>query len=164
MPVAGTPRTAQTGDRRRDAYSMTNMRAERMVHIDRRPRNPGVRSAPARTVRGGGRIPARRACPLAGLACLPAAAVAEGGLHVALAASAPQRATRDELLRGLGGLLGQAPAQGQHLGRAGALLVGTPGSLPHIARLQLALDGLGDEGYLIRSTEIDGRAATVVAA
>src|SRR5690606_28485498 len=187
MPVAGTPRTAQTGDRRRDAYSMTNMRAERMVHIDRRPRHPGVMSAQDRTVRGGGRFLAMLACLLAALACLPAVAVAEDGYElwlryrpvdaaragdyrarftqlVAPTATATQRATRDELLRGLGGLLGHAPAQGQGLGRAGALLVGTPGSLPHIARLQLALDGLGDEGYLIRSTEIDGRAATVVAA
>ncbi len=158
-----------------------------MVHIDRRPRHPGVMSAQDRTVRGGGRFLAMLACLLAALACLPAVAVAEDGYElwlryrpvdaaragdyrsrftqlVAPTATATQRATRDELLRGLGGLLGQAPAQGQDLGRAGALLVGTPGSLPHIARLQLALDGLGDEGYLIRSTEIDGRAATVVAA
>lgn len=158
-----------------------------MVHIDRRPRHPGVMSAQDRTVRGGGRFLAMLACLLAALACLPAVAVAEDGYElwlryrpvdaaragdyrarftqlVAPTATATQRATRDELLRGLGGLLGQAPAQGQDFGRAGALLVGTPGSLPHIARLQLALDGLGDEGYLIRSTEIDGRAATVVAA
>src|SRR5690606_37919618 len=83
---------------------------------------------------------------------------------VAPAATPVQRATRDERLRGLDGLLGQAPAQGESADRAGALMVGTPESLPALARLALALDGLGAEGYLIRSTRVDGRAATVVAA
>ena len=83
---------------------------------------------------------------------------------VAPASSDTQRATRQELVRGLGGLLGQAPAVVDAPSVAGAVLVGTPSSLPRLARLGLELDGLGEEGYLIRSVDIDGRAATVVAA
>ena len=83
---------------------------------------------------------------------------------VAPEATATQRAARAELLRGLGGLLGNAPATAAAPARDGALLVGTPASLPRLAGLGLDLSGLGDEGYLIRSLEIDGRAATVVAA
>jgi alpha-glucuronidase len=83
---------------------------------------------------------------------------------VAPAASDTQRATRDELSRGLRGLLGRAPALAEAPTAAGALLVGTPASLPSIGRLGLDLDDLGEEGYLIRSVRVDGRAATVVAA
>ena len=158
-----------------------------MVHIDRRPRHPGAMSAPDKAGRARGAIPAMLGCLLAVLSCLPLVAQAEDGYDlwlrykplesaaageyrarfthlVAPAATPVQRAARDELLRGLGGLLGQAPAQSESASRAGALLVGTPDSLPALARLELALDGLGEEGYLIRSTRIDGRAATVVAA
>src|SRR5690606_35450710 len=83
---------------------------------------------------------------------------------VAPASSETQRAARQELERGLGGLLGQAPAVADAASVTGAVLVGTPDSLPQIRRLGLDLDGLGDEGYLIRSVQLDGRAATVVAA
>lgn len=83
---------------------------------------------------------------------------------VAPASSETQRAARRELERGLGGLLGQAPAVADAASVAGAVLVGTPDSLPQIRRLGLDLDGLGDEGYLIRSVQLDGRPATVVAA
>ena len=104
-----------------------------MVHTDRRPRHPGAMSAQDRPARAGGRLPAMLVCLLVALACLPAVAIAEDGYDlwlryrpveagrsdeyrarftrlVAPAATATQRATRDELLRGLGGLLGQAPA------------------------------------------------------
>ncbi|MGY1519765.1 alpha-glucuronidase family glycosyl hydrolase [Luteimonas sp. A482] len=144
-------------------------------------------SAQDRPGRARGAILATLGCLLAVLSCLPFVAQAEDGYDlwlryrpiesvaageyrarfaqlVAPASTPVQRATRDELLRGLQGLLGQAPAQGEAAGRAGALLVGTPASLPRIASLQLALDDLGDEGYLIRSTRMDGNAATVVAA
>lgn len=80
-------------------------------------------------------------------------------------ASPTAEATRDELLRGLGGLLGMelsvldAP-------RSGALVVGTPQSSAIIAGLPLAgeLQGLGGEGYLIRTMDINGQRATVIAA
>ncbi|MBB3343462.1 alpha-glucuronidase [Luteimonas sp. RC10] len=85
--------------------------------------------------------------------------------QLAIAEATPtQRATRDELLRGLQGLQGQAPHVAGHIDRAGALLVGTPQSLPAIARLALDLGDLGQAGYLIRSMSVDGHPATVVAA
>ncbi|MEN5060900.1 alpha-glucuronidase family glycosyl hydrolase [Luteimonas sp. TWI1416] len=79
-------------------------------------------------------------------------------------ATPTQRATRDELLRGLRGLQGRAPTLAGRIDRTGALLVGTPQSLPAIARLALDLGDLGQAGYLIRSTRVDGHPATVVAA
>ena len=85
--------------------------------------------------------------------------------ELAIATATPtQQATRDELLRGLRGLLGAAPAVVPEAGRAGALLVGTPASSPQLRALKLDLSALGEEGYLVRSVRIDGRAATVVAA
>ena len=80
------------------------------------------------------------------------------------AGSPVQAATRSELDRGLRGLLGAAPPVVASVTARGALLVGTPASSPQIARLRLDLDDLGREGYLIRSTTVDGHAATVVAA
>ena len=78
-------------------------------------------------------------------------------------ATPTQRATREELQRGLAGLLGAAPEPSPAATRDGAIVVGTPASQPAIARLGLDTAALGDEGYLIRSVEIDGHAATVVA-
>ncbi|UNK59022.1 alpha-glucuronidase [Pseudoxanthomonas daejeonensis] len=82
----------------------------------------------------------------------------------AATATPTQRVARDELLRGLQGLLGTTPAVVPKAGRAGALLVGTPASSPQLRALKLDLSTLGEEGYLVRSVRIDGRAATVVAA
>ncbi|MCD9032944.1 alpha-glucuronidase [Luteimonas sp. Y-2-2-4F] len=83
---------------------------------------------------------------------------------VAADATPTQVSTRDELLRGLHGLQGQAPEIAVQVDREGALLVGTPRSSPAIARLRLDLGELGEEGYLIRSLRIDGHPVTVVAA
>ncbi|MFC4728225.1 alpha-glucuronidase family glycosyl hydrolase [Coralloluteibacterium thermophilus] len=83
---------------------------------------------------------------------------------VAPASTPTQRALRDELLRGLGGLLGGAPALADAPRRDGALVVGTPASSPVVAGLGLDLADLGEEGYLIRSVRIGGHRATVVAA
>ncbi|MFE0502372.1 alpha-glucuronidase family glycosyl hydrolase [Lysobacter soli] len=83
---------------------------------------------------------------------------------VAPATTPSQQATRDELVRGLGGLLGTAPPLADAAGVEGALIVGTPASSKQIARLGLATKDLGREGYRIRSVEIDGRNATVIAA
>ena len=80
------------------------------------------------------------------------------------AATPTAQATRDELQRGLGGLLGKPPPLAARAGREGAILVGTPASLPQLVALGLDLSGLGEEGYLLRSVRIDGRPATVVAA
>ncbi|RPE81204.1 alpha-glucuronidase family glycosyl hydrolase [Vulcaniibacterium tengchongense] len=80
------------------------------------------------------------------------------------AATPTQAATREELQRGLRGLLGAAPPLAERVTRDGALVVGTPASSPTIAGLRLDTEGLGREGYLIRSVVVDGRKATVVAA
>lgn len=80
---------------------------------------------------------------------------------VAGAATPTQAAIRAELQRGLAGLLGAAPALGDEVSRDGALVVGTP-ALPQLAKLKSAVAGLGREGYLIRSVEIDGRKATAI--
>ena len=78
--------------------------------------------------------------------------------------TAVQTATRRELQRGLTALSGIAPARADRVGRDGALLVGTPASSPLIAALGLDLEGLGEEGYRIRSAVVGGHATTVVAA
>jgi len=78
---------------------------------------------------------------------------------MAPSATPTQKATWDELSRGLRGMLGTAPAVG---GTAddGALVVGTPASSPAIAALKLPLSMLGAEGYLIRHV----KGAVVIAA
>ncbi len=71
---------------------------------------------------------------------------------------------REELQRGLSRMLGgKLPIQ-EEMASKGALVVGTPESSPLIASLPLSkeLTGLGD-GYLIRTAEIDGQQAVVVA-
>ncbi|WP_424680819.1 alpha-glucuronidase family glycosyl hydrolase [Frateuria sp. YIM B11624] len=73
-------------------------------------------------------------------------------------------AARDELLRGLGGLLGAAPSSSGAVTRDGAVVLGTPTSSSLVAGLHLDTAGLGREGYLIRSVRVDGHAATVIAA
>lgn len=83
---------------------------------------------------------------------------------VAPAGSPTQSAARDELLRGLGGLLGAAPPLSDHVGRDGALLVGTAASSPVVARLGIDTRGLGREGYLVRSIVVDGHRATLITA
>ena len=75
-----------------------------------------------------------------------------------------QAATRRELLRGLQALSGVAPVDAGAVTEDAALLVGTPASSPQIARLGLDLEGLGREGYRIRSAIVDGHSTTVVAA
>jgi alpha-glucuronidase len=69
---------------------------------------------------------------------------------------------RDELNRGLAGLLGAAPVGADHMTDE-ALLVGTSAA-PAIAALRLPLKPLGVEGYLIRKLSIGGHPATVIAA
>jgi len=73
-------------------------------------------------------------------------------------------AARDEIMRGLGGLLGAAPSAAEKVSADGALVLGTPKSSPIIASLKLSLAPARDEGFLIRATTINGKRATVVAA
>ncbi len=56
------------------------------------------------------------------------------------------KVARAELERGLGGLVGGAPAPDSPI-----ILLGTPSGSPAIAALNLPLKGAGDEGYLIRT-------------
>jgi alpha-glucuronidase len=80
------------------------------------------------------------------------------------AATPTQAATRSELQRGLDGLLGRAMPLTDSATRDGAIIVGTPRSSTLIARLHLDTQGLGREGYVIRSMLVEGHAATVIAA
>jgi len=69
-----------------------------------------------------------------------------------------------ELARGLAGLLGSAPPPAPAPTRDGSLILGTPRSLPLIARLPLDLDQLGPEGYVIRTLSFERRRVIVIAA
>jgi alpha-glucuronidase len=71
------------------------------------------------------------------------------------------KAARDELVRGLAGLLGRAPQLSGAVSRDGALIVGTPAS-PVVAGLHLDTRDLGHEGYLIKSVVVNGHAATAI--
>jgi alpha-glucuronidase len=69
-----------------------------------------------------------------------------------------------ELQRGLSGLLGRPVSFATRVEHAGDVVFGTPRSSPLIAQLRLGLEAAGDEGYVIRSREISGRPAIVIAA
>jgi alpha-glucuronidase len=72
-------------------------------------------------------------------------------------------AARAELQRALSGMLGSAPPITEQVTRDGAIVFGTARSSATIARLHLDVDGLGPEGYLLQSAEIDSHRATVIA-
>jgi len=69
-----------------------------------------------------------------------------------------------ELKRGLGGLQGRDLPVSNAVDGPGALVIGTPRSLPMLASLPLGLERAGDEGYVIRTMTVMGQPATVVAA
>jgi alpha-glucuronidase len=75
------------------------------------------------------------------------------------------RAAREELARGLRGLLGRAVPLARAVSRDGTLLLGTPASAPALASLPLAaeLARVGDEGYVLGATRLAGRRVIVVA-
>ena len=82
------------------------------------------------------------------------------------AGSPTLRAARDEVARGLRGMLGADVPLVDAVSRDGALVAGTPAGSPTIAALDLGADlgKVGDEGFLIRPATIAGKRATVVAA
>jgi alpha-glucuronidase len=83
--------------------------------------------------------------------------------QLVLDAGSPTRAAaRAELLRGLTGLLGKAPATTEQVTTDGAIVAGTPSSSPLLARFNPDVRALGREGYLIRSVRINGRNATII--
>ncbi|HCV96528.1 MAG TPA: alpha-glucuronidase, partial [Stenotrophomonas sp.] len=75
-----------------------------------------------------------------------------------------QRAAREELVRGLSGLLGRAPRMHTAAVRAQAVVLGTPQSSALIAAFGAELESLGEEGYLLRRAHINGREVLLVAA
>ena len=68
-----------------------------------------------------------------------------------------------ELQKGLSGMLAREVPTSRTI-VDGAILIGTPKSQPLMTQLELPLDQLGEEGYLIQSVEISGSASTVIAA
>src|SRR3954465_10086797 len=90
--------------------------------------------------------------------------VAVGRLGVA-GDSPTLRAAREELVVGLTGLLGVAPAVGGAVTADGTLLVGTPRTSRVTAALPLAseLRALGPEGHVVRALDVRGHRTIVVA-
>lgn len=74
--------------------------------------------------------------------------------------SATMHIIRDELQRGVTGMTGTAPMIADSM-RPGALWLATPGTAP---ALPLPLEGLGEEGYAIRSIRVEGQPVTLIAA
>lgn len=72
------------------------------------------------------------------------------------------RVVREELVRGLGGMLGPVPMVNAAGGAS--LLVGTPAAAPALRSHSAELQGLGDEGYLLKSVDRDGRPGLILAA
>lgn len=82
------------------------------------------------------------------------------------AASPTLRVAREELLRGLAGLLETDVVPSDGVSQDGALLCGTPQSAPQIAdlRLDAELAAFGAEGYAILNQEVSGKESIVIAA
>ena len=72
---------------------------------------------------------------------------------------------RDELQQGLSGLLATEVPVADSVTRAGAVVVGSPGTSDIIAALgwEAELEQLGSEGFVIRSAEVSGHPVTVIA-
>lgn len=102
------------------------------------------------------RYPKAQGSALAGLSKHSRAIVAPGRSPTALLA-------RDELVRGITGLVGRAPTM-ETAPRDGAIWLATPADSLGLAKLPLQLDGLGTEGFVIRSLGVRGQAVTVIAA
>jgi len=82
---------------------------------------------------------------------------------VAQSPSPVMRVVEGELQRGLSGLLGRVVPTTPEISD-GAILLGTPLNHPVIERIGLAMEQLGEEGYIIRSLDISGHNTTVIAA
>ena len=89
---------------------------------------------------------------------------ASAAVLVSAGASPTMNAARDELVRGLSGLLDRKEPVDDTVRRNGAVLFGTPANSRTIASLKLPLDRAGREGYVIRSVNTKGRKIIVIAA
>ena len=77
--------------------------------------------------------------------------------------SATVNAAIDELQRASTAMLGRRAAV-IDAPRDGALVLATPASMPAVAKLKLPMESLGSEGYLLRSTRLQGKRVTLIAA
>ncbi len=77
--------------------------------------------------------------------------------------SATAQVTRDELVRGLSGLLAHKVAADDSVKQSGAVLFGTPSNSRTIAALNLPLESVGPEGYVVRTVMAKGRKLIVIA-
>lgn len=75
-----------------------------------------------------------------------------------------QRAAREELQRGLAGLLGVEPRFRSAPAGAPALVLGTPHSSPLLAPFRTELEHVGEEGYVLRQAHLGGRSVLLIAA
>jgi len=80
------------------------------------------------------------------------------------APSATVQSAIRELQNGVSAMLSQPALKISRDMTDGALILGTPQNLPIIRRLDLPLDHLGEEGYLIRSRDVDGIPSIIIAA
>ncbi|HSZ08801.1 MAG TPA: alpha-glucuronidase family glycosyl hydrolase [Steroidobacteraceae bacterium] len=69
-----------------------------------------------------------------------------------------------ELMRGIAGLLAAVPGRASRITRDGAIVLRTPGSPADLGAPLPDLAALGSEGYLIRSIQVNGHRATLIAA
>ncbi|MBN1392832.1 MAG: hypothetical protein JW947_08530, partial [Sedimentisphaerales bacterium] len=77
--------------------------------------------------------------------------------------SATSKVTRDELKKGLNGLLGRRITFEKSVTNSGTLVVGTTANCEIIRKLNYPeLGNLGKEGYIIKTAEIDGKKAIVI--
>lgn len=102
---------------------------------------------------------------------LAATAGARGGrpavTEVVIGAGSPTlRAARDEVARGLRGILGVEVPIVEAVTRDGALVAGTPARSSAIAAIDVGagLGTIGNEGFVIRSMKVAGKRATVIVA
>src|SRR5438309_7097132 len=79
------------------------------------------------------------------------------------AAGDTSRAAIGELSRGLGDLLGSSLPLRPNVDRDGAILLSLPAS-PTARALHVDAEGLGGEGYIIRSVRVNGHRATLILA
>ncbi|UUE99915.1 alpha-glucuronidase [Xanthomonas hortorum pv. pelargonii] len=91
-----------------------------------------------------------------------AAQLRDSASELIVAGDSPSlHAARDELQRGLSGLLGSAPHPVDAATRDGAIVLGAA-TAPQIAALKLDTARLGHEGYLIRSVSVGGHRITAI--
>jgi alpha-glucuronidase len=86
------------------------------------------------------------------------------GREVVTASHSPTaKITAEELTRGLSGLLAKKVVSGDAIHGNGTVLFGTPKDSPTIAGLNLPLDRVGSDGYILKTATIKGKRVIVIA-